>query len=62
MTEFLEVTIPAPAEKSVRKVWKGMGCRCLKDAWAEPWADDGLWHSYHFKKCAVAKQVMASYN
>ena len=58
MTEYLEVILPTSVEKTSRKVWREMGCRCLRKPWAEPWADNGLWYSYHFMACPVAKSKL----
>ncbi len=62
--EYLEVTIPVKDVKATRKIWKRLGCRCLRRAWAEPWVDDehGHWYSYHLMGCPVAKRVIGMYN
>ena len=62
MTEFLEVAIPIEEEVAIRKIWRKLGCRCLRKPWAEPWSDYGLWFSYHYLECAVAKKMIDSYN
>ena len=62
MTEFLEVAIPEADEKPIRKIWRKLGCRCLRKAWAEPWSDRGIWYSYHFMACPVTEQMLLSYN
>ncbi len=52
------MAIPEADEKPIRKIWKKLGCRCLRKAWAEPWSDRGIWISYHFMACPVAVKML----
>ncbi len=59
MTEYLEVVVPVVEKEAIRRVWRKMGCRCLRKPWAEPWSEGKRWYSYHFMVCPVAVATKA---